>query len=286
MKRLNCFSRIAETEFGLATNHVNILYYDLPRHFHDEYRSYESPRLCTILSGTKQVSINQSEQFSYQKDQCVLLPPHSNVYMSMSESTQALVYEFSDELIEEVRAKVSEQLLIEDTPGFDTHAFHLESVQQRLSVLHHRVQDVLLNEKESIGFLLDLTCQELVYELLKRQGCQKILLDNASHPVTKAIRLMKSNQGPLSISQLAEEVNMSLPNFSQKFKLVTSHTPKEYATKIRLHQARHFLKQLSVTDTAYELGYENISHFIRLFKKEFGLTPKQFKLNNTGTHYS
>ncbi|XAW88453.1 helix-turn-helix domain-containing protein [Vibrio sp. CDRSL-10 TSBA] len=50
-------------------------------------------------------------------------------------------------------------------------------------------------------------------------------------------------------------------------------------TRLKLQQARRYLGHLSVTDTALELGYENISHFIRLFKKEFGVTPKQFKLS-------
>ncbi|MCE7622852.1 helix-turn-helix domain-containing protein [Vibrio fluvialis] len=77
---------------------------------------------------------------------------------------------------------------------------------------------------------------------------------------------------------------MSLPNFSQKFKLVTNQTPKEYFTRLKLNQSKRYLNQLSVTDTALELGYENISHFIRLFKKEFGVTPKQFKLSQELTH--
>jgi AraC-like DNA-binding protein len=90
---------------------------------------------------------------------------------------------------------------------------------------------------------------------------------------------MKSSRGSnMSISELAEEVNMSLANFSQKFKLITNQSPKAYLTKHKLYQSKRYLNDLSVTDTALELGYENISHFIRLFKKEFGVTPKQFKL--------
>ncbi|EOG9061170.1 hypothetical protein ACLK5F_001927 [Vibrio fluvialis] len=77
MKTLNSFRRIDETEYALSTDKVNMLYYHLPKHFQGEYRSYETPRLCTILQGSKDVRINQSQQFTYRKEQCVLLPPHA-----------------------------------------------------------------------------------------------------------------------------------------------------------------------------------------------------------------
>ncbi len=279
MKKLNTFSRVDETQFAFSTNKVNMLYYDLPKHFQGEYNSYAAPRLCTILRGTKEVHINQSEQFRYQKEQCVLLPPHSTVYMSMSEYTQALVYEFSDDIVEDVSARVCDQLEFDVAIDLDYNHFKLEQLHSRIHALHERTQDILLSDDKNIDFLLDLTCQELVYELLKRKGCNQILSHHKNHPINRAIRLMKSRHfHGISISELAEEANMSLPNFSQKFKLVTNQTPKEYLTKLKLNQSKLLLNKLSVTDTALELGYENISHFIRLFKKQFGLTPKQFKL--------
>lgn len=285
MKSLNSFCRIDETQYALSTDSVNMLYYDLPKHFQGEYRSYETPRLCTILQGTKEVHINQSEQFVYRKEQCVLLPPHSNVYMSMSEYTKALVYEFSDKLVDTVSAKVGDMLELNTHSQLDYRQFKLEGLQDRIYTLHARAQEVLLTSNENVHFLLDLTCQEMVYELLKRSGCREILSHHHHHPINKAIRVMKANHGKsISVSELAEEAQMSLSNFSQKFKLITNQTPKAYLTQLKLEQAKHYLGHLSVTDTAMELGYENISHFIRLFKNQFGVTPKQFQLTQYHTH--
>ncbi len=279
MKKLSSFCRVDETQYALSTNKVNMLYYDLPKHFQGEYHSYETPRLCTILQGTKQVHINHSEQFLYRKEQCVLLPPHSTVFMSMSEYTQALVYEFSDSIVQEVSARVCDNLEFDAPNDLDYRHFRVERLQDRIHSLHARVQDILHSGDQNVDFLLDLTCQEMVYELLKRQGCHEILSHHRNHPINQAIRIMKASQGrAISVSELAEETSMSLSNFSQKFKMVTNQTPKEYLTKLRLQQSKLYLNELSVTDTALELGYENISHFIRLFKKEFGITPKQFKL--------
>jgi AraC-like DNA-binding protein len=44
-----------------------------------------------------------------------------------------------------------------------------------------------------------------------------------------------------------------------------------------MEKAQELVGQLSVTDAAIELGYDNISHFIALFKSYYGLTPGQYK---------
>lgn len=281
MKTLNSFCRTAETEYALSTKSVNLLYYDLPKHFHDEYRSYDAPRFCTILEGTKEVSINSSERFKYQKDQFVLLPPHSNVYMSMSEYTKALVYEFNDAMVERVKNQVTDQLEVNISPSFSHNNFQLEQVQTQISAIQQRVQTILHRNDPNTDFLLDLTCQELVYELLKRQGCFDILHHYKDHPINKALRLIHATPNTISVSHLAEELGMSLASFSQKFKLVTQISPKDYVTQARMNQAKLHLKTMTVTDTAYEVGYENISHFIRVFKQQFGVTPKQYKMGKT-----
>ncbi len=281
IRSINSFCRIDENQQALSSPLVNLFYYDLPKYFQDEYRAYDLPRFCTILQGSKQVQINQSESFTYHKDKFILLPPHAKVFMSMPEHTHALVYEFSDKIINQVKQQVAD--LLEYTPPdeFDYQSFKTDLIQDRLLILHQRIQEILTNGDLNVRFLIDLTCQEIVYELIKMQGCHSLLHHSQNHPITRAIRMMKSDSGlRMSISDIADDLNMSLANFSQKFKQITNQSPREYLTHIKLNKSKQCLEHLSVTDTALEVGYENISHFIRLFKNEFGLTPKQYQLNN------
>lgn len=274
------FNRVDETRSALSSPLVNLYFYDLPKHYQDEYKAYDLPRFCTILQGSKEVRINQSESFVYQKDQFILLPPQANVYLSMPDHTKALVYEFSDEIVNRVKQQVTDRLELSSTIEFDCKSFKLDSLHNRVAALHQRTQDILNTGDLNVGFLIDLTCQELVYELIKIQGCYTILHDCKNHPIKKAIQLMKSDAGlHMNISDIADEVNMSLANFSQKFKIVTEQNPKEYLTRLKLNKSKQILQQMSVTDTSLEVGFENISHFIRLFKNEFGITPKQFQLS-------
>lgn len=285
MYQINDFNRITESKSAYSVGNINLLFYDLPRYFSDEYRSYDAPRLCTIIEGVKEVSINQSENFIYKNDSFVLLPPHANVYMYMPEHTKALVYEFGDRLIDEVSQKVSVELNFEISKKVRYETFLLNPLSKRIDILSRRIQEIILDKDENMSFLIDLASQEMVYELLKIKGGHEIIYHHHHHPINRAIRMMNSSQADLaSISEIAEEVNMSLSNFSQQFKSITGQSPKEYLTRIRLKKSIWFLRNLSVTDTAFELGYENISHFIRLFKQEFGVTPKQYQINQCALH--
>ncbi len=278
MHKISSFSRVAEREYALSTSGVNLLYYDLPKDYYDEYHSYELPRLCTILQGAKSIKINNSEELSYQRDQFVLLPPETNVFMKMPEHTKALVYEFDDHMVGHVSQRVLEVL---ETDMTDMHApktFAIEAVENRIAALHTRMQEILLSEEARHEFLVDLTAQEMVFELLRKQTCQRLIAGNSNHPIQKAMRILNSPAGlQMTLSQVAEEVGLSLSNFSQKFKAMTDTSPKQYITQRRLQTSKTNLKKMNVTDAALESGYDNISHFIRLFKNEFGVTPKQYQ---------
>ncbi|MCY9872680.1 helix-turn-helix transcriptional regulator [Vibrio barjaei] len=278
MHKLNSFSRVAEREYALSTGSLNLLYYDLPKDFHDEYRSYDAPRLCTILKGTKSVSVNQSQSFQYNRDQFVLLPPNSNIYMKMPEYTKALVYEFDEQMIEGVSQRVADTLEVDSPTALESQSFAVNSIDKRIEKLHTRMQEILREQEACMDFLIDLTGQELVFELLRNNTCQSIISNHRSHPISKAIRIMNSPMGlKMTLAQVAEEVGLSQSSFSQKFKAATQLSPKQYLTQVRLQSSKRSLNKLSVTDAAYEAGYDNISHYIRLFKNAYGLTPKQYQ---------
>ncbi|MGR5304826.1 helix-turn-helix transcriptional regulator [Vibrio mediterranei] len=278
MHKLNSFSRVAEREYALSTGSLNLLYYDLPKDFHDEYRSYDAPRLCTILKGTKSVRVNQSQSFQYNRDQLVLLPPNSNIYMKMPEYTKALVYEFDEQMIEGVSQRVADTLEVDSPTALESQSFAVNSIDKRIDKLHTRMQEILREQEACMDFLIDLTGQELVFELLRNNTCQSIISNHRSHPISKAIRIMHSPMGlKMTLAQVAEEVGLSQSSFSQKFKAATQLSPKQYLTQLRLQSSKQCLNKLSVTDAAYEAGYDNISHYIRLFKKAYGLTPKQYQ---------
>ncbi len=169
----------------------------------------------------------------------------------MPEYTKALVYEFTEPLIEKVAQRVSDYLEFDTSQSFDSQGFVVNPIEKRVDALHGRMQDILREQETGMDFLIDLTGQELVFELLRNNACHSIINGNQSHPIKRAIRLMNSQEGmQLSLSQVAEEVGLSLSSFSQKFKLMTEQNPKQYLTQLRLKAAKRHLTSMSVTDAA------------------------------------
>ncbi|WP_071394706.1 AraC family transcriptional regulator [Bacillus tuaregi] len=273
---LTNFKRDVELADGLETDYMKILFYDLSP-MDCDYKTYEYTRLCTILDGRKHVSVNEDIQFTYQPGQFILLPPHSNVHMNIDTSTKALVFELNDTLLKGVTEKISLDFEA-DYDALLEDRFFLGTITHLLGKSLDKLMDISTKAEKNKEFLIDLYAQELVYHLVQIKGVHQIINIEQDHPIFQTIKYIKENiKQPISIKQLASDIYMSETNFCNSFKKVVGLTPKEYITNLKMLQAKELLKLHNVTEVAYELGYENISHFIALFKNKYGMTPKHYK---------
>ncbi|WP_025691063.1 helix-turn-helix transcriptional regulator [Paenibacillus zanthoxyli] len=281
-KLLKNFSRYDELHYGFQTDLIRILYYDLPEHYYEQYSSYECSKLCTILDGEKEVRINKTESFHYRSDEMILLPPHSSVEMSIERQTKALVFELGDELIERLEPVVGEEFgLVEKATVGDVVRCGLRSEEMDPMVKAiSRMKNYMAYPGDSKIFLVDLAAQELAYHLLRIRAFRLSLRNESKHPVFRAIRDIHAKLLTLSsVKELAGSYNMSHTHFTHQFKRITGLAPLEYITREKMKLASKLLQELTVTETAMHLNYDNISHFIALFKKQFGITPKQYQLS-------
>ena len=72
---------------------------------------------------------------------------------------------------------------------------------------------------------------------------------------------------------------MSKPYISKYIKEKSGVTFGELVKKIRMKKARALLKSsnMTVENIALSVGYQNVEHFNRLFKKAYNMTPIQFR---------
>ncbi len=83
----------------------------------------------------------------------------------------------------------------------------------------------------------------------------------------------------LSLEELAQLTNKSLSSIKSKFKEVYDESPAGYIRLKKLERAKELLalKGDSITDVVFDVGFNDLSHFSKLFKSEFGLSPRELQ---------
>lgn len=87
-----------------------------------------------------------------------------------------------------------------------------------------------------------------------------------------------------SLRDLGRAVGMSPYHLAHVFRDLTGVPPHRYLLRVRMQQACARLRDgESVTRTCYEVGFSNLSHFIRSFRRAHGVPPSQFAAGARGS---
>lgn len=91
--------------------------------------------------------------------------------------------------------------------------------------------------------------------------------------------------GDLALAQLAAVAGMSSHYFAELFRQSTGHAPHQYVLMRRIDLAKRRLcdRRRSVIEAGLDAGFQNPSHFARVFRKWVGVTPSHFRSGSGGT---
>jgi len=82
-----------------------------------------------------------------------------------------------------------------------------------------------------------------------------------------------------SLTQIARSVGMAPYHFAHIFAELAGMPPHRYLLRIRLQAAARLLREgIGVTTTCFEVGFNHLSHFSRMFRREFGCSPSRFRI--------
>ena len=106
-----------------------------------------------------------------------------------------------------------------------------------------------------------------------------------SIPSTLALFIKNLNNPQLStddIKKMQAQLPYSYSNLTRLFKKYTHQTITQYVNNIKLQHAKELLATTNMTTLMITnaLGFESVSHFNHLFKKQFNVTPTQYRKNN------
>jgi AraC-like DNA-binding protein/ligand-binding sensor protein len=109
---------------------------------------------------------------------------------------------------------------------------------------------------------------------------------NSEPPViTRAKEFIQENQAEeLSLGQVAKAVNTSTFHFCKMFKKATGLNFTDYVSRVRVEKAKNLLlnPNLRISEIAYEVGFQSLTHFNRVFKRINGQSPTEYRLQLAG----
>lgn len=151
--------------------------------------------------------------------------------------------------------------------------------------VNNYIADGAFSEDE---ILADMKLSELMYMIVTSKDCciKNKLLEGVNPEITNFQQIIQANIfSDMSIAELAEKCHKSPTSFKKEFRRVYNESPHKWLIKQRLMKVRMLLVSTNkpVSEIGAECMFPNTSHFIKLFKKEYGMTPAEFRQNNR--HY-
>lgn len=126
-----------------------------------------------------------------------------------------------------------------------------------------------------LGLLMVLLCK------LTRLYCvRKKVREHIPEGVNKVLEYLNLHfRETVQVDSLPKMSRMSRSNFLRAFKQVTGTTPLQYVLHLRINYACRELQESegSVTEIAYQSGFEDSNYFSRIFHKFIGMTPREYR---------
>lgn len=144
----------------------------------------------------------------------------------------------------------------------------------------------LISAAESTDPLKSLHCSAIIYSLLLelfRYGSNLDLRSKQQYfdQLAPALRYIEKHYSdPLTLDDLAGKLSVSRQYTCSLFRLTLGMRPFEYITNVRLRKAKELLLRdirLGVAEIGKRVGYESTSYFIKIFQRNEGITPRDFR---------
>jgi AraC-like DNA-binding protein len=255
--------------------------FDFPLHYHDELEL----NMIVNAKGAKRVIGDHISEI----DEIELVLVGSNLqhawfsHKCKSKEIREVTIQFHKDLLDERILKRNQLSFIRRM--FEQSARGILFSQETASALIDRI--VTLNQKHGFDGVLELL--SILHDLSVSRNIQ--LLSDASfnniknfsynsRRVEKTMVYLNANfDKPIKLSDVAKVANMTQTAFSRFFKTRTGSNFIDSLNDIRLGHASRMLIETTetVSEIAYNCGYNNIANFNRLFKKKKNCTPKEFR---------
>jgi AraC-like DNA-binding protein len=258
-----------------ANNTVN----SLPKwHFHPELE------IVYIKEGSGKRHIGNHISQYFNGDLILVGPnlPHFGFTDRFSGTKTEIILQLKEDFLgkdffEKVEFQVIHKLIEKSKSGLSFSGNTKTDVGQRLESMFYMSNFEKLLELLKIMHIL---ANSREVEVLNASG---VVLETTSNKATRLDKIFtyvrQEFQNEITLDEVSEMSNMTVPSFCRFFKSNTGKTFVEFVNEYRITHACKLLSdtELSVTEICYECGFNNFSHFTKFFKRVTSMSPTEYR---------
>lgn len=258
----------------------------------DVFLSFDHFVLTAMLKGKKNMALGSKPFFDYLPGEIVIAPPDEVMRINFPESTpenptQCIAISISEESIKETFNFLNDKhprLISGFDWGLDSSFYHLLSRKDLNQIVGRFMSLAISDSTREKHAVASLTLKEMLIRLSQTQA--RAILEASfrsssnSNPMAHVINYIKNHLSEkLRLKDLSKMAYMSPSHFSRKFKMETGISLTEFIQLERLKLAKTLLvtTNMSVRDIGFRSGFTDVNFFNRVFKREIGRTPSEFR---------
>lgn len=224
-----------------------------------------------VVSGEGILRINNHE-FAIKEHDIFVIPAHTASYYEADEN-----HPWNYIWIQFDGFKIKEMLnncgLSDKSPILSLH--------QEAKKVEDCIRHILTNygdEYACIGKVYELF-QHMIHAANLKNKPQKKRTDSLTYIQTTIQFIRQKYSDPIRIQDIADYCGLNRSYLTRLFKHATGYTPQEYLAQYRINQAKQLLEEneLSIQHIAYCVGYNNSFTFSKLFKRQTGFSPSDYR---------
>ena len=275
-------SGFADAHLFMTDKESSIYYKDLERDLRGVEFYASRPCLTYIIDGQETFTSFDNHDVQVNETEMLLMP--RNMYLvsdfrSAFGPLKSFLFFFGNDVLEEV---------LLDTKADERPEINVDGPLKikPIAAINHYISALRRVYKPSprITPTVRIKLLELLYLLHEqdRTGAFRATIATAhSHTQKRNIARLMSEHflRDLTVQDYAELSGRSLSTFTREFRRIYNLSPKQWLIEARLRHARELVtdSNITITEIAYTIGYDNVSHFIKTLKDQIGETPKQLR---------
>ena len=252
--------------------------FQIPVHWHDEFE------IIYVRSGFLTVSISGESYIGKTGEAFVVSPGNLHLMGSQSDTVDYYTFLFPLKYISFRTDDMLDEKLLE--PLNSGHLMICPRVKDTAKELCEQLIKIYeaKNDESESKITTQVKTKIILLQFILEMWKKGFVIENDTsgrNIVEKEMvsYIQQNFTGKISLKEFGKQFHLSEKYISRYFKEHFHITLSQYITYLRLENAKQLLQDtdLSVTETAMQSGYQNVSYFIRSFKKTYGISPLKYR---------